>query len=36
MEMIANFNLSMDVKNPFIREWSIIAMKHILNANDLK
>ena len=36
MEMIANVNLNMDVRNPFIREWSVIALKHILTANDFE
>ncbi len=36
MDLIANVNLNMDVRNPFIREWSIIALKHILAANDFE
>ena len=36
MELIASCNLDLDVCNPFIREWSLIALKHILALNDLK
>lgn len=36
MDLIANCNLGMDVCNPFIREWSLVALKHILAHNDLK
>lgn len=36
MDLIAKANLSMDVCNPFVREWSLLALKHILIANDTK
>lgn len=36
MELIAKANLDVDVCNPFVREWSLIALKHILETNDLK
>lgn len=36
MELIASANLDLDACNPFVREWSMIALKHILETNDYK
>ena len=36
LDLIANKNLDMDIENPFLREWSILALKHILINNDYK
>lgn len=35
LEIIAN-NLNLDIDNPFLREWSIVALKHILCQLDKK
>lgn len=35
LHLISN-NLSIDFDNPFIREWSLVALKHILSCLDLK
>ena len=36
MEMIASAHVDLDLVNPFVREWSMIALKHILENNDYK
>ncbi len=35
LHLISN-NLNIDFDNPFIREWSLVALKHILSCLDLK